>query len=31
MREAYTWDYTAEQTQGERDDDEDDLNEENDF
>ena len=31
LREAYTWDYTGEQTQGERDDDEDDLNEENDF
>ena len=31
LREAYTWDYTGEQTQGERGDDEDDLNEENDF
>ena len=32
LRKAYTWDYTGEQTQGERDDDEDDLNErENDF
>jgi hypothetical protein len=31
LREAYTWDYTSELTQGERDDNEEDLNEENDF
>jgi hypothetical protein len=31
LREAYTWNYTGEQTQGERKDDEEDLSEEIDF
>jgi hypothetical protein len=31
LREAYIWDYTGEQTQGERDDNEEDLDEENDL